>query len=60
MDLDFNLHDELLHLQEDSIENYRILNEVNLIGRSRQELEVYLNGTSTGNSRKKTVGTLTN
>ncbi|KAI8577831.1 hypothetical protein K450DRAFT_250238 [Umbelopsis ramanniana AG] len=43
MDLDFNLHDELLHLQEDSIENYHILNEVILIGRNRQELEVYLN-----------------
>jgi hypothetical protein len=44
MDLDFSLHDELLHLQEDSIENYNITNEVNLQGRSRQELEVYLNG----------------
>jgi hypothetical protein len=44
MDLDFSLHDELLHLQEDSIENYSITNEVNLQGRSRQELEVYLNG----------------
>lgn len=46
MDLDFSLHDELLHLQEDSIENYNITNEVNLQGRSRQELEVYLNGIS--------------
>ncbi|KAJ2958011.1 hypothetical protein NQZ79_g6363 [Umbelopsis isabellina] len=43
MDLDFNLHDELLHLQEDSMENYQITNEVNLQGRNRQEIEVYLN-----------------
>ena len=51
MDLDFSLHDELLHLQEDSIENYSITNEVNVQGRSRQELEVYLNGTSFFNAR---------
>jgi len=57
MDLDFSLHDELLHLQEDSIENYNITNEVNLQGRSRQELEVYLNGIS---NSFETVGKITN
>lgn len=30
-------------MQEDSIENYQITNEVNLQGRNRQEIEVYLN-----------------